>query len=280
MKDPAQSALVRTSDLSIGYAAHGPSPAHVAISGLTLTIRSGEVLGVIGDAGSGKSTLARVLGGRSAIAGRSGVRPRIVGGQAWVLGSPLRHLGRRRLRAVRQRVGYLAQDDNQSLPPDFTAGQIIAMPIYIHDRKAAVRATELAVATLLDAVELPLRVIDMYPYELSKGQRQRVAIARSLVLDPPLLIADEPTAGIDPSARDAVARLISTARSDTGRSSMIISNDLSLLGRLATTVAVLHEGLLVGYGKLDEVLRDRRHPYIEKMAAHHAVDDAHTRSRL
>lgn len=272
MRVSVEPAVVRTSDLSIGYAAHGPSPAHVAISGLTLTIGPGEVLGVIGDAGSGKSSLARVLGGRSQIAGRSGVRPRIIGGQAWVLGHPLRNPGHRRLRVVRRRVGYLAQDDNQTLPPDFTAGQIVAMPIYVHDRKADVRATELAVATLMDAVELPLRVIDMYPYELSKGQRQRVAIARSLVLDPPLLITDEPTAGIDPSARGAVTRLVSTARSEQGRSSVIISNDLSLLGPVATRVAVLHKGLLVGYGVLEDVLRDRRHPYIEKIAAHHEFD--------
>ena len=120
MRGAAHGFPIILSDLSLEYPSHGPSPAHVAVHGLTLTVAPGEVLGVLGSAGSGKSTLAKVLSG-AAFDSKSGeVRPVITGGEATVLGHSLRGLPKRKVPEYRFHVGYLPQDAAATLPPDRT----------------------------------------------------------------------------------------------------------------------------------------------------------------
>jgi ABC-type glutathione transport system ATPase component len=264
------------SDLSIEYPPRGASAAHVALHGVSLRLGPGEVLGLLGSAGSGKSTLARVLSG-VALEGGADARPVITGGDAVVLGTPLRGIHRRKLHEVRFHVGYLAQDAAATLPPDRTVAEIIGEPILERDHRYNRQALATRVATMVDAVRLPLGFLQKYPYELSGGQRQRVALARALVLGPSLLIADEPTAGIDLTVRDAVAQLISELRDGHTFSAIVITHDLPVLRRIADRVAVLDGGALVALGTLDEVLDDPSHPYVKALAgaldAGHAVID-------
>ncbi|WP_307044430.1 ATP-binding cassette domain-containing protein [Agromyces ramosus] len=265
------------SDLSLEYPAHGPSPAHVALRGLTLTVAPGEVLGVLGSAGSGKSTLAKVLSG-AAFEPRSGeVQPVITGGDANVLGYALRGIPKRKVPEYRFHVGYLQQDAASTLPADRTIAEIIGEPILERDRRYNAKALATRVATMLDSVRLPLGMLEQYPYELSGGQRQRVAVARALVLGPSVLIADEPTAGIDLTVRDAVAQLIGELRAHHAFSAIIISHDLPVLRSTVDRIAVLDRGELAAIGTIDEVFDDPRHPYVMALAgaldAGHAVTD-------
>lgn len=266
MKPRAASVLpIVTSDLTIEYPPHGASPAFVAVHGLTFRLEPGEVVGLLGESGSGKSTIARVLSG---IAGGSGtgLRPQITGGEATVLGYSLRRISRRKLARLTFGVGMLAQDASETLPATMTVAEIVAEPVLERDRRYNQRALATRVATMVDAVRLPLAVLSKYPYELSSGQRQRVALARALVFEPSLLIADEPTAGVDVMVRDDVIDLIGELQRERSFSALVISHDLSVLRRVANRIGVMHKGVLVALGAIDEVFDDPWHPYVAGLA--------------
>lgn len=273
MRGAAHGFPIVLSDLTLEYPAHGASPAHVALHGVTFTIAPGEVLGLLGSAGSGKSTLAKVLSGVALDPRESEVRPVITGGEATVLGLQLRGLSRRKLPEYRFHVGYLPQDAASTLPADRTVAEIVGEPILERDRRYNRRALETRVATMVDSVRLPLGMLEKFPYELSGGQRQRVALARALVLGPSVLVADEPTAGIDLTVRDAVAQLIGELRERHTFSALIISHDLPVLRRTADRIAVLDRGELAALGTIDEVFRDPVHPYVKALAG--ALDNGH-----
>lgn len=277
MRGAAHGYPIVLDDLSVEYPARGPSPAHVALHGLSFSVAPGEVLGLLGSAGSGKSTLARLLSGVALDARASDGRPLITGGDATVLGRSLRGIPKRKLPEYQFHVGYLPQDAASMLPADRTVAEIIGEPILERDHRYNARALATRVATMLDGVRLPLGKLEMYPYELSGGQRQRVALARALVLGPSVLIADEPTAGIDLTVRDVVAQLIGELQREHTFSAVIISHDLPVLRSTAKRVAVLDRGRLVAIGTIDEVLDDPQHPYVKALAgaldAGHAVID-------
>lgn len=267
---------VTTDDLRIEYPPHGASPAFVAVHGLNLRIAPGEVVGLLGESGSGKSTIARVLSGDAASAvtaggGSAEVRPQITGGEATVLGHGLRRIKRRALAKLTFEVGLLAQDAAETLPSTMTVAEIVASPILERDRHYNRRSLETRVATMIDAVRLPLALLGKFPYELSSGQRQRVALARALVFGPTLLVADEPTAGIDVTVRDAVIDLIGELQRERAFSALIISHDLAVLRRVANRIAVMHQGVLVGLGTIEEVFDDPWHPYVVGLAEALAV---------
>lgn len=266
---------VVVSDLSVEYPARGASAAHVALRGVDFRVAPGEVLGLLGSAGSGKSTLARVLSAVAfePVAPGGEVRPVITGGDAIVLGTPLRGIPRRKVPELRFRVGYLAQDAAEQLPADRTVAEIVGEPILERDRRYNRKALATRVATMVDSVRLPLGMLKRYPYQLSGGQRQRVALARALVLGPSLLVADQPTAGIDLTVRDAVAELIGELRHGHTFSAIIITHDFPVLRRVADRLAVLDAGRLVALGTMDELFRDPAHPYVRALGA--ALDGGH-----
>lgn len=269
MSPAAASAVpILASDLTIEYPPHGASPAYVAVRGFTLRLAPGEVLGLLGESGSGKSTLARVLSGDGFVADPgAGVRPEIIGGDATVLGHRLRGVKRRTLSRLTYQVGLLAQDAADLLPPTLTVAEIVAVPILERDDRYNRKVLGTKVATMVDAVRLPLGVLTRFPYELSAGQRQRVALARALVFEPALLIADEPTAGVDVLVRDAVVDIIAELQRERLFSALVISSDLAVLRRVADRIGVMHQGVLVGLGTIDEVFADPWHPYVVKLAA-------------
>ena len=264
---PASVCPITTSDLTIEYPAHQASRAFVAVHGLTLRLKPGEVLGLLGESGSGKSTLARVLSGDPRSNGSGSVPPQITGGEATVLGFPLRRISRRKQARLTFGVGLLSQDAAERLPSTLTVAEIVAEPVLGRDRRYNRRSLEMRVATMVDAVRLPLALLGKFPYELSGGQRQRVALARTLVFGPSLLIADEPTAGVDVTVRNAVIDLISDLQREREFSALVISSDLAVLRRVANRIAVMYQGVLVGLGTIDEVLSDPRHPYVAGLAS-------------
>ncbi|AWB86587.1 dipeptide/oligopeptide/nickel ABC transporter ATP-binding protein [Mycetocola zhujimingii] len=268
MSSPAHTgdAAVTVDDLTVDYPAHRASVAHRAVDGVSLAVAADEVIGIIGESGSGKSTLARVLAGDLTSARGTDPAPVISGGEAHVLGHALRGIRRRELTRLTFNVAYLPQDAAARLAPELTVAELVGEPILARDRRYNAKAVGLRVATMLDQVQLPLAVLDKYPFELSSGQRQRVAIARSLVLAPRVLIADEPTAGIDVTVRGSISELIERLRVEGSFSAILVSHDLPLLRHTTRRVVALHSGRVVGFAPIDQLLADGAHPFLAGFA--------------
>lgn len=212
-----------------------------AIDGVTFALPVGELMCISGATGSGKSTLV------GALAGTSDDSIRVVGGSATVCGVPVRHPGRR-LRELTYRTGYLPQNAGALLTPQLTVHEIIAEPILQRERRVNVQALAIRVATLLDELHLPLGLASSFPYELSAGMRQRVAIARSLVLDPTVLIADEPLANLDLEVRPVVFDAITRRRTGRGMAALLVSNDAAFARELGAETLMIREGHVVARG--------------------------------
>ncbi len=266
---------VHLDDLTVAYRGSRSSPQHVALNGVSVEIPYGTVLGVLGDTGSGKSTLARVLAGETRGRGRSVVRPKIIGGDAIVVGRRIRSMRKRSANRLTFDVGYLAQDAATTLRRDSVVADLVAEPIYCRDRAYDSHEANGRVAALLDAVHLPLGTLTRYPYELSSGQRQRVSLARALVLGPKLLVADEPTAGVDLTVRDAVVDVVAELKRAGDFSAVVISHDLAVLRQLTDQIVVLHGGNVVALGSIDDVLAESHHPFVVGLS--HALDDFRAR---
>lgn len=255
---------VSASDLSLRYESRRSGAQHDPVNGATFTIPVGDMLAVIGQTGSGKSTLALAVAGLPRLGGSNG--PLISGGSLTVLGQQVRGMSPRAHDLLSLSVGFVPQDAGSHLHPRLTVGENVAAPIYARDRRFDPREAGAAVATLVDAVRLPLSVMNKFPSELSRGQRQRIAIARALILDPPLLVADDPTAGIDATARGRILDVIRELQHDRGFSALIVSHTLSEVRRFSDRVAIMHRGVIVGIGAVDEVLDSPKHEYVEGLA--------------
>jgi peptide/nickel transport system ATP-binding protein len=271
-----QAYAVSASDLSIRYDARRADSRYQAVNGVTFDIAVGEILALIGETGSGKSTLA------TAVAGLAGTglpgAPVIAGGSLTVLGKPVRNLSRHNRNRLTLRVGYVPQDAGADLDPRLTVGENVAEPIYARDPHFDQLHAGIAVATLIDAVRLPLTAMNKHPHELSRGQRQRVAIARALILEPTLLVADDPTAGIDITARGAVLDTIKDLHRQRNFSALVVSHTVSEVRRFSDRVAVMHKGVIVGIGGVDEILDAPQHEYVEGLAR--ALNDLKTADEL
>lgn len=260
--DPA----VMVSDLTLGYPAHAGGPAHSAVEGVGFTVRRGEVQALLGESGSGKSTLMRFLAGYGAAASDRSARIRVHSGDATVLDVPLRRAGKRQLTRFTANVGYLAQTASSTLPPDLNVGDILMQPITERSKRFDRAQLGEQIAEMMDLVGLPLSKLQEYPYELSKGQRQRVAIIRSLILAPSLYLADEPTLGVDAHGRPAIIELFRWYRERRGATMVLVSHDIAMLEALVEHVLVMQQGRLVGAGNINEIFRQVEHSYVQQLA--------------
>jgi ABC-type glutathione transport system ATPase component len=241
--------MVVADDLTIAYDTRRGDTA-AAVSGVNLRVMSAEILGLVGPTGSGKSTLA------AAVAGRAGLHEsgsaRIIGGALTVDAVSLRRVSKRRRDSLWFRIGYVPQDAGALLHEHLTVSETISEPIFSRDRHFDQREVGNAVAGLLDAVRLPLKIMDLYPHEISRGQRQRVAIARELILDPVLFVADDPTAGVDVLSRDPILDVLAERRDKRGMASLITTHSPGDVARICDRMAVMENGVIAAIGSPTE----------------------------
>ena len=226
-----------------------------ALTDANLTVRQGEVLGVVGESGCGKSTLAKVLVGLQQPAEGTVT---FHGHDLWSMPA------HRRRREFGADVGVIFQDPATALNPRLPVGRILRDPLDVHQRGTARHRAE-RVEELLDLVGLPGHVIDALPGRLSGGQRQRVAIARALALEPKLIVADEPTSALDVSVRAQVLNLLVDLRESLELGMVFISHDIQTVRYLADRIAVMYLGRIVEEGPAADVVGTTAHPYTEAL---------------
>jgi oligopeptide/dipeptide ABC transporter ATP-binding protein len=240
--------LLEARGLHVRFAARRGAAAR-AVDGVDLEVRRGEVLALVGESGCGKTTLARTLLGLEVPAE----------GEVRFEGEPLRY-DQRFLRSYRRRVQMVFQDPMGSLNPRQTVYETVAEGLRIqriHGDEAARVARALARAGLRP----PERFFQRYPYELSGGQRQRVVIAGAMVLEPALLIADEPVSSLDASVRGEILALMLELVRGMGVTILVVTHDLGLAWNIADRIAVMYLGRIIEEGPAEELLSRPRHPY-------------------
>ena len=234
-----------------------------AVKSVSFTISPGEVLGLVGESGSGKTTIGRAIGGLT----------KVTGGSLRVLGHEMLGMRERTFKPVRRDIGFVFQDPASSFNPLLTIAQCVAEPLIVHGRARDARDARQRVNELLEAVQLPRTFADRFPHELSGGQRQRASLARSLALEPRLLIADEPTSALDVSVQARVLELFTELQKELGFAALFISHDLAVVDMLADRIAVLYAGELVEEGPGSQVLGAPQHPYTQRLLACLPVPD-------
>jgi oligopeptide/dipeptide ABC transporter ATP-binding protein len=231
-----------------------------AVDGIDLAIRRGEVLALVGESGSGKTTTGRVIAKLT----------RQTGGRHVFDGSDVSELwGTRRLRAYRRRVQIIFQDPYETLNPKQSIFDFVAEPLVVNRIGRSIAEREEQVFAALESAGLrPARDFAFrYPHELSGGQRQRVVIAGALVLEPDLVVADEPVSMLDVSIRTELLRLMLELRARRGLTYLFITHDLSLAWVIADRIAVMYLGKIMEIGPAERVIRGPRHPYTSALVS-------------
>jgi len=228
-----------------------------AVDSVDLQLKRGEVIALVGESGCGKSTLSLTLMGLE----------EATEGQILFEGNDITRLNDKQRKVVRQRIQMVFQDPYESLNPTQTIEEIVTEPLIVHGlaadadgRRARVRGA------LEDAGLKPAEdYLQRFPHQLSGGQRQRVVIAGALVLEPHLLLADEPVSMLDVSIRAEIINLLADLRKSRGIAVIFITHDLGTVGYFADRVAVMYLGRIVEIGTMADVLKNPQHPYTQAL---------------
>jgi microcin C transport system ATP-binding protein len=221
-----------------------------AVDGVSVSVREGQTLGVVGESGSGKTTLGLAL--LKLVSSRGGLT---------FCGRDLQRMRRGELRSLRRAVQVVFQDPFSSLSPRLTAFQIVEEGLQVHQPGETYAARRERVAQALREVGLEPRNMDHYPHEFSGGQRQRLAIARAIVLKPRLVILDEPTSALDMTIQAQIVGLLRELQQRHGLAYVFISHDLRVVRALANDIVVMKDGLVLEAGPAQSVLDAPQHEY-------------------
>lgn len=241
-----------------------------AVCGVSLNIEPGQTFALVGESGAGKTTLARAMIGL--------VTP--YEGSILYKGQELCGLKDAAFKPLRREIAMMFQDPLGCLSPRRTVRALVTEPFLIHGIKDVDLNRE--AERLLDLVGLPPQFAAYYPYQLSGGQARRVGVARALSLSPQLIIADEPTAGLDVSVQGEVLNLMARLQTELGISFLIITHNLAVVRHTSDLMAIMYLGRFVESGPTDEIFANPKHPYTQALlsatpepdpdAPHHRVE--------
>lgn len=234
-----------------------------AVDGVTLSVRRGEVLGIVGESGCGKSTLGKAV---------CRLIP-ITDGEVELNGTEISKMSDKDLRPVRKEMQMIFQDPYASLNPRMTVHDIIAEPMIIHNMYSSKEEIDRKVKELLNEVGMDSYHAQRYPHEFSGGQRQRIGIARALATEPDLIIADEPVSALDVSIQSQVLNLLSKLLKERNLTMIFIAHDLSVVEHISNRVVVMYLGNVVEQGTRDELYQKPLHPYTQALLDAHPIPD-------
>jgi peptide/nickel transport system ATP-binding protein len=264
--DSAESALLRIEDLVVEFRAPRGKTVH-AVSGISFDVRRGETLGLVGESGSGKSTVARAV--------LQLVKPK--SGQVLFNGVNLARLTESELRKTRINLQMVFQDPISSLNPRRRIKDTVADPLVVWGRGDERRDL---VASALDAVGLDVNLVgDRRPHEFSGGQAQRISIARALVLNPQMLVCDEPVSALDVSVQAQILNLFEDLKVRYDLTMLFISHDLSVVRNVSDRVAVMYLGKLCEVAGSLELFDAPLHPYTNLLLSSMPAEDNERRGQ-
>lgn len=228
-----------------------------ALKGVSLDIYEGETLGLVGESGCGKSTLGNVILQLD----------KASKGHIFYRGTDLTLLDKKTLRLLRKEIQIIFQDPYSSLNPKMTIGESIMEPMIVHKMYSSNKERKEKVLDLLNAVGLDEASFKKYPHEFSGGQRQRVGIARTIALQPKLIICDESVSALDISVQAQVLNLLNDLKDHFDFTYLFISHDLAVVKYMSDSVVVMKNGLIEEYGEADTVYENPKSNYTKKLIA-------------
>ncbi|MGI8918576.1 MAG: ABC transporter ATP-binding protein [Pyrinomonadaceae bacterium] len=263
----ASTQLVNVRGLVKHFPVEGSDDVVRAVDGVSFTIMRGETLGLVGESGCGKSTVGRCL--------LRLVEP--TAGQIEFAGRDVLALGKNEMRQLRREMQIVFQDPYASLNPRMKVGDIIGEPLLIHKIGTGTERRE-RVRSLLQRVGLNPDYSKRYPHEFSGGQRQRIGVARTLALNPQLIVADEPVSALDVSVQAQVVNLLQDLQAEFGLTYLFISHGLAVVEHISTRVAVMYLGRIVEIASAKDLYLQPLHPYTQALLSAIPIPDP-TRSR-
>ena len=265
MSEPNEDNLISLQDLKVHYRSGGglfrAAKLVRAVDGVSLDIKRGETLGLVGESGCGKSTLGKAI--------LRLTEP--TGGKVFYNGKDLAHLPKSAMREQRKHLQMIFQDPYASLNPRMTVGNIIGEPIRTFG--LANGSVESRVQELMEIVGLSRRFIRRYPHEFSGGQRQRIGIARALAVDPEFIVADEPISALDVSIQAQIMNLLEHLQAEKNLTYLFISHDLRAVRHLSDRIAVMYLGRIVELADGKDIYRDPLMPYTKALISAVPVPD-------
>jgi oligopeptide transport system ATP-binding protein len=246
------SATLEVRRVDVSYPARGSRGAGVlAVRDVSFVVGAGEILGLVGESGGGKTTIGRAI---------LGLVPLAAGTICW-RGQRIDHLPRREFRALRRELQLVFQDPGACLDPRMTVGESVAEPIRALMPQLDARARAERAESSLAEVGIESSLGGRYPHQMSGGQLQRVVIARALVVDPRLVVCDEPVSALDVSIQGQIVNLIARIRHERQLSCLFISHNLAVVARLASRALVMYRGRIVESAGSRELVLEPLHPY-------------------